>query len=216
MMCFALTWTQGHTPLHRAVATGDIETAALVCSIGAVRRPNLPNAHPVTLNLSRFYCLALPSPFGRTCLTCDAVPAIHPQDANAPDVEQRTPLMWAADRLDEDMVRMLLSQGATICMLPIYAGIHRPQGYITIIAVEITYDLVAVMTAAAVAAAAAVVVAVTLAAFAPSPLSSSSWALSLNPPSALPAPFVSRSFLLLTRRPLPALLLRRRCDTPRL
>jgi ankyrin repeat protein len=25
----------GHTPLHRAVATGDVETAAMVCAIGA-------------------------------------------------------------------------------------------------------------------------------------------------------------------------------------
>jgi hypothetical protein len=33
-------------------------------------------------------------------------------ESNAPDVEQRTPLMWAADRLDSEMVTMLLSQGA--------------------------------------------------------------------------------------------------------
>jgi ankyrin repeat protein len=31
-------------------------------------------------------------------------------DCNAPDVEQRTPLMWAAEQSDEAMVRMLLSQ----------------------------------------------------------------------------------------------------------
>ena len=58
----------GHTALHRAVAVGDVETAAQLCSIGG--------------------------------------------EVNSPDVEQRTPLMWAADRLDEEMVRMLLSQGA--------------------------------------------------------------------------------------------------------
>lgn len=33
-------------------------------------------------------------------------------EVNSPDVEQRTPLMWAADQLDEAMVRMLLAQGA--------------------------------------------------------------------------------------------------------
>jgi len=33
-------------------------------------------------------------------------------EPNSPDVEQRTPLMWAADRLDGEMVTMLLSQGA--------------------------------------------------------------------------------------------------------
>ena len=49
----------GHTPLHRSVCVGDVETAALLCAIGA--------------------------------------------DVNSPDVEQRTPLMWAANNQVSDL-----------------------------------------------------------------------------------------------------------------